>query len=470
MVERKLLLKQSGFFLYIAALCKSFVSADEVPLQFERNWCRERKIQVDWRVYTQVCPGYTRHWAQEYWANNLKTDSNLSYISGAEINPAGQFSHIYIQSVTVLNNTKTFGGDAWRMRIKGPSDLVASVYDFQNGTYEAVFLPMEPGYYSLQIVLDYTLCHALKNPPPDWFRKGCRHGSFQLPGTLNCPDDYIDKPLYYGAYFTINVRSATPQDTQYFDDLSSTSERWCNGGCNSTNLLWDGFGRWNNGNWVPYKRYSTNPPRSGHRQGTGVLWIYGDSHNRRFYESLQRRRLCSHVFVACYHTDVWVYALGPEGSKEMDVSLGGNDINVTQILEELNQVVTQPQMNEDSALVLNAGVHLLKSTTFKNYQKIIRGFIKLLKDNYHGKAVWKTIPSLGRQTELYTGCCRRFHTEQRIKLFNAYAMSKMCEASIPVLDIYPISASYAEGTIDGIHYPHSVFYSAEEALEKYLTT
>lgn len=169
---RKLLLKQSGFFLYIAALCKSFVSADEVPLQFERNWCRERKMQVDWRVYTQVCPGYTRHWAQEYWANNLKTDSNLSYISGAEINPAGQFSHIYIQSVTVLNNTKTFGGDAWRMRVKGPSDLVASVYDFQNGTYEAVFLPMEPGYYSLQIVLDYTLCHALKNPPPDWFRKG----------------------------------------------------------------------------------------------------------------------------------------------------------------------------------------------------------------------------------------------------------------------------------------------------------
>ena len=52
-------------------------------------------------------------------------------------------------------------------------------------------------------------------------------------------------------------------------------------------------------------------------------------------------------------------------------------------------------------------------------------------------------------------------------MFNAYAMNKMCEASIPVLDIYPISTSYAEGTIDGIHYPNSVFYSAEEALEKY---
>ena len=46
------------------------------------------------------------------------------------------------------------------------------------------------------------------------FLLGCRHGSFQLPGTLNCPDDYIDEPLYYGAYFTINVPSAIPQDTQ----------------------------------------------------------------------------------------------------------------------------------------------------------------------------------------------------------------------------------------------------------------
>ena len=93
-------------------------------------------------------------------------------------------------------------------------------------------------------------------------------------------------------------------------------------------------------------------------------------------------------------------------------SFGGRDINVTQILEELKQVVTQPSMDQDSALVLNAGVHLLKSTSFRNYQKIIKGFIKLLKATYRGTVVWKTIPSLGEQTELYSGCCRRFHTEQ----------------------------------------------------------
>lgn len=85
---------------------------------------------------------------------------------------------------------------------------------------------------------------------------------------------------------------------------------------------------------------------------------------------------------------------------------------MTQVLEELRQVVTQPLMDQDSALVLNAGVHLLKSTSFRNYQKIIKGFIRLLRDNYRGKVIWKTTPSLGKQTELYTGCSRRFHTEQ----------------------------------------------------------
>jgi len=97
-------------------------------------------------------------------------------------------------------------------------------------------------------------------------------------------------------------------------------------------------------------------------------------------------------------------------------SYGGRDINVTQVLEELRRVVTQPLMDQDSALVLNAGVHLLKSTSFKNYQRVIKGFIRLLRENYRGKVIWKTTPSLGKQTELYTGCSRRFHTEQVMKL------------------------------------------------------
>lgn len=95
-------------------------------------------------------------------------------------------------------------------------------------------------------------------------------------------------------------------------------------------------------------------------------------------------------------------------------------------MEELKHVVTQPFMDQDSALVLNAGVHLLKSTSFKNYQKIIKGFIKLLKENYRGRVVWKTTPSLGEQTQLYTGCSRRFHTEQ----VNRRATEVICTSQV----------------------------------------
>ena len=68
-----------------------------------------------------------------------------------------------------------------------------------------------------------------------------------------------------------------------------------------------------------YNLDSFSPSQSSHRWGTGVLWIYGDSHNRRLFESLQSRRLCYHVFMACYHSDAWVYLLGPVNSDEMDL-------------------------------------------------------------------------------------------------------------------------------------------------------
>ena len=164
--------KQRTLLLLFVSFC-GYLTLEQEPYQyFEKNWCRQRTLRTDWRTYTHSCPSYTRHWAFDVWSDDFKTHPNLSYISGAEINPAGHFSKIYIQSVTVLNRTKTFGGDAWRMTVNGPADLVASVHDMENGTYQAMFLPMEPGTYSLKIVLDFTLCHGLKNPPPDWFSRG----------------------------------------------------------------------------------------------------------------------------------------------------------------------------------------------------------------------------------------------------------------------------------------------------------
>ena len=93
-------------------------------------------------------------------------------------------------------------------------------------------------------------------------------------------------------------------------------------------------------------------------------------------------------------------------------SNGGHDINAAQIMDELRFVVTQPLMDTNSALILNAGVHLLKSVSFYVYQEIINGFIYVLKQNYKGHVIWKTTTSIGDQQNLYSGCSRRFHTEQ----------------------------------------------------------
>ena len=152
--------------------------------------------------------------------------------------------------------------------------------------------------------------------------------------------------------------------------------------------------------------------RSGHQQGRGVLWVYGDSLNRYFFHSISKRPLCSQVFRACYHTMLWVYVLTQSAADEMSLMFGGRPISISRILNELRNVVTRFDMDQDSALILNAGVHLLKSTSFYNYQKIIDSFISLLKRYYRGTVIWKSTTAIHDQRELYSGCYRRFHTEQ----------------------------------------------------------
>ena len=140
--------------------------------------------------------------------------------------------------------------------------------------------------------------------------------------------------------------------------------------------------------------------------------MYGDSLNRYFYQSILNRPLCWQVFRACYHTMLWVYALKESAADEMNLMFGGKPISILRILSELQDVVTRTDMDQDSALILNAGVHLLKSASFYNYQKIINGFISVLKRYYRGTVIWKSTTAIHDQRELYSGCYRRFHTEQ----------------------------------------------------------
>ena len=140
--------------------------------QFKNNWCRERRARCEWKTILEPCQGKPEQWGLEKWDNAEKTDPNLSFISLMTLHPTWHYSKFFIQSVSTNNRSKSFGGDAWRVNIRGAASVAASVYDLNNGTYEVVFLVVEPGTYRVKIYLDYSLCHGLKNPPPDWFRKG----------------------------------------------------------------------------------------------------------------------------------------------------------------------------------------------------------------------------------------------------------------------------------------------------------
>ena len=60
--------------------------------------------------------------------------------------------------------------------------------------------------------------------------------------------------------------------------------------------------------------------------------------------------------------------------------------------------------------------------------------------------------------------CVIVKTENRIEVFHKYATNAMCKAGIPVLDVYPMTASYPNGTLDHVHYYANAQRAAEDQL------
>lgn len=58
---------------------------------------------------------------------------------------------------------------------------------------------------------------------------------------------------------------------------------------------------------------------------------------------------------------------------------------------------------------------------------------------------------------------------QRVLLFSAYAITAMCQAGFDVIDVYPMTHSYPEGTLDNdiVHYPNKVFDAVVTLVENY---
>ena len=142
-------------------------------LEFSKDWCRVRKVATNWKLLGASCEGNTEFGVDlPGWGIQNRTDPSKSFIPFMDIKPAGEFSRFSIQSQSYNGKPKTIGGDDWRVLIWGPSVLAPTVIDHGNGTYEVLFLILEPGTYFASVVLDYSLCDGMKNPPDYWFMIG----------------------------------------------------------------------------------------------------------------------------------------------------------------------------------------------------------------------------------------------------------------------------------------------------------
>ena len=177
---------------------------------FRHEWLRQRHARVDWKNIMKPCADNVA-WGlvKDHWGKTNRSDATTSDIIFKDIRPAGEFSKIFIQSKTSDNRTKLIGGDTWRVYVYGPTSIAATVFDHNNGTYEALFLITEPGVYQLMIYLDYILCDGFKDPPRDWFIIGDAQGVHQREGVLGLLDEYLVKqPFNNGRGLMINVTKA----------------------------------------------------------------------------------------------------------------------------------------------------------------------------------------------------------------------------------------------------------------------
>lgn len=161
-------------FLVAEFSCSTVVSnviIREQAVDFKVTWCHQRMHRYDWKSLLRTCLQSIR-WESGVWNYKYNTDAGRSFVKSMNINPSGFFSEIVIQSVSAASRNKTFGGDSWRLNIRGPSNMAATVYDSKDGSYLAVFLVTEPGSYRAEITLDYTACNGYRDPPRDWFSRG----------------------------------------------------------------------------------------------------------------------------------------------------------------------------------------------------------------------------------------------------------------------------------------------------------
>lgn len=142
-------------------------------VDFMKPFCKQSEGRLNWTQILKPCENNTKWGKQEqFYTFRNQTNTKKTFLNLWDIKPAGHFSRIGIQTVSNDGRDKFFGGDSWRVHIRGPITVSPTVIDHNNGSYEILFLAVYPGHYRIYMVLEYSLCDGYKEPPVNWFIKG----------------------------------------------------------------------------------------------------------------------------------------------------------------------------------------------------------------------------------------------------------------------------------------------------------
>eukprot|EP00794_Sanderia_malayensis_P020481 gene20481-22497_t len=412
---------------------------ENLKAEFKKQWCRVLQARTDWKAILKPCRGQTSWKARNINRMDfLETDPKQSFVSFLDIKPAGEFSRIIIKTLTKDGAAKTVGGDSWRVKINGTSSLTANIFDHNNGTYEVLFLCEDEGEYNVYIYLDYSMCNGLMDPPENWFAKGNSQGKYQGKDVIGTPNDFLMKPLDKTPFIPLVAKMlATSYGTDWEDGRKE-------------------FGR-------------------------------------PILKSLKRRhRLCGQIFKSCKFSYNWIYHVS-NITQSKSPRRDNLDFDANRVMAEFKNTLYESKDHNNprkNALIFNFGLHFVESTNFSNYQYLINKIVSELtfsswgrknggySSSYGSNLFWKSSTAIQKErADLPQLHWRRFFTNYRIQLYNAFAADVMCSSKIHVIDDYPISESYPLGTgthagksiakNDIVHYNNEAFYPVEKFLQKF---
>ncbi|XP_046863353.1 uncharacterized protein LOC124457108 [Xenia sp. Carnegie-2017] len=307
-------------------------------------------------------------------------------------------------------------------------------------------------------------CDGLRDPPSNWFILGNGQGRNQRSGIIGDVTQHIHESLEAADNIEFKVHSKKCTTRQAGSLINETK---CKKTCQCLN---ENFGRWKNNTWQPFysDEWNINLEVSKTRPkkvNKGYLFIYGDSVSFRFWGSIKRKDVCRSSFKACRVFRQWIYPIGNTEFLKMDDYDFCPNIVIYYIKKVLGSELIK---RKENVFMLNFGLHYVRSVNFTTFKKLVDDVIVVLQNRTkelktNATFVWKTTTAIRQGRGHNTAW--RFYTQQRLTLFDAYAMSEMCKAGFYVADVFPLSASYLPGPFDSTHYRDNVFESLGRDLE-----